>query len=156
MIFDFQPVFTFLSTAQLALSSWYFCVDQFFWAIKFWAVDHLPCKMKVLKSNGILENCNLFGDRIFQRLNEDNLKKYSAHILIFFCLSPFQFFRDIFQYFFPPLRRMSFGADVGWTVVFSLMIINAIIGNIVVFWIVLCKLSILNVSWITILCKCHS
>ncbi len=35
--------------------------------------------------------------------------------------------------------RMSVGADVGWTVVFSIMIINAIIGNIVVFWIVLCK-----------------
>ncbi len=42
MIFDFQPVFTFLSTAGLVLSSWYFCVDQFFWAIEFWAVDHLP------------------------------------------------------------------------------------------------------------------
>jgi hypothetical protein len=34
---------------------------------------------------------------------------------------------------------MSVGADIGWTVVFSIMIINAIIGNIVVFWIVLCK-----------------
>ncbi len=42
MIFDFRPVFTFLSTARLASSSWYFCVDQFFWAIEFRAVDHLP------------------------------------------------------------------------------------------------------------------
>ena len=37
-------------------------------------------------------------------------------------------------------NRMSVGADIGWTVVFSIMIINAIIGNIVVFWIVLCKI----------------
>ena len=44
MIFDFRPVFTFLSTAWLASSSWYFCVDQFFRAIKFQAVDHLPLK----------------------------------------------------------------------------------------------------------------
>jgi hypothetical protein len=34
---------------------------------------------------------------------------------------------------------MSVGADIGWTVIFSIMIINAIIGNIVVFWIVLCE-----------------
>ena len=33
--------------------------------------------------------------------------------------------------------QMSYGADVGWTIVFGLMIGNAIIGNLVVFWIVL-------------------
>ena len=33
--------------------------------------------------------------------------------------------------------QMSFGADIAWTIVFGLMIGNAIIGNLVVFWIVL-------------------
>ena len=35
--------------------------------------------------------------------------------------------------------QMSYGADVAWTVIFSLMIGNAIIGNSVVLWIVLGK-----------------
>ncbi len=33
--------------------------------------------------------------------------------------------------------RMSQHADVAWTVVFSLMIVSAIVGNLIVFWIVL-------------------
>ena len=36
--------------------------------------------------------------------------------------------------------QMSYGADVAWTVIFGLMIGNAIIGNSVVLWIVLGKL----------------
>lgn len=35
--------------------------------------------------------------------------------------------------------RMSEVADIVWTIVFSLMIVAAIIGNVVVFWIVLGK-----------------
>lgn len=35
--------------------------------------------------------------------------------------------------------QMTFAADVAWTIFFSAMIVNAIIGNIVVFWIVLGK-----------------
>ncbi len=35
-------VITFLSSASHALSSWHFCVDQFFWAITIQAVEHLP------------------------------------------------------------------------------------------------------------------
>ena len=46
----------------------------------------------------------------------------------------------------PFTSRMSVGADVGWTVIFSIMIINAIIGNIVVFWIVLCKFGLQPLS----------
>ena len=35
--------------------------------------------------------------------------------------------------------RMEYAADVAWTVVFSFMITSAILGNLVVFWIVLGK-----------------
>ena len=35
--------------------------------------------------------------------------------------------------------QMSIAADVAWTIIFSLMIGGAIIGNLVVFWIVLGK-----------------
>ena len=35
--------------------------------------------------------------------------------------------------------RMPYSADVAWTVVFSIMIVSAIVGNLVVFWIVLGK-----------------
>ena len=38
---------------------------------------------------------------------------------------------------------MSLAADVSWTVVFSLMIIVAIVGNIIVLWIILCMFAIL-------------
>ena len=36
---------------------------------------------------------------------------------------------------------MSLAADVSWTVVFSLMIGVAIIGNIIVLWIILCMFA---------------
>ena len=36
----------------------------------------------------------------------------------------------------PPFR-MNYTADVAWTVVFSFMITSAILGNMVVFWIVM-------------------
>ena len=35
--------------------------------------------------------------------------------------------------------KMSYAADVAWTFIFSVMIVIAIIGNLVVFWIVLGK-----------------
>ena len=38
---------------------------------------------------------------------------------------------------------MSLAADVSWTVVFSLMITVAIIGNIIVLWIIMCMFAIL-------------
>ena len=37
------------------------------------------------------------------------------------------------------LYNMSQAADIAWTVVFSVMIICAIVGNLAVFWIVLGK-----------------
>ena len=37
------------------------------------------------------------------------------------------------------LYNMSRAADIAWTVVFSVMIIAAIVGNLAVFWIVLGK-----------------
>ena len=37
------------------------------------------------------------------------------------------------------LYNMSRAADIAWTVVFSVMIICAIVGNLAVFWIVLGK-----------------
>ena len=42
-----------------------------------------------------------------------------------------------------PQFQMPYAADVSWTVVFSIMITCAILGNLVVFWIVLGKFIVL-------------
>jgi hypothetical protein len=43
---------------------------------------------------------------------------------------------------------MPYAADAAWTAIFSLMIASAIIGNLVVFWIVLGKCSDKKFYWI--------
>ncbi len=43
--------------------------------------------------------------------------------------------------------HMTLAADIAWTVVFSSMITSAIVGNMVVFWIVLGKFRISILNW---------